>query len=399
MPVTIKENLATRGDPTPLGTAAVDLVPAAADAPPAARLRETGAVMIAKTTMPDYGMLSSGLSSFHKTARNPWDRGKTPGGSSAGAGAAAAAGYGPLHLGTDIGGSLRLPAGWCGIFTLKPSLGRIPIDPPYMGRAAGPMTRSVADAASLMQVLTLPDARDSMNLPYQDIAWQQFDQGAEKLKGLRIGLLLEAGCGLAVEPEIRAAVEHAARLFERAGAVVVPMQPFMTQAMLDGMDHFWRMRTHIDMKALPAVRKAKVLPYIQQWGDSATGMSGEAVFKAFNQFHATRLASVSACSHFDYVISPTSPVPAPPAEWASPTNDPRRPLEHIGFTVPYNMSEQPASSINCGYTASGLPIGLQIAGQRFDDLGVLQISRAFELIRDAQRPWPQPPSEALQHVD
>jgi aspartyl-tRNA(Asn)/glutamyl-tRNA(Gln) amidotransferase subunit A len=153
------------------------------------------------------------------------------------------------------------------------------------------------------------------------------------------------------------------------------------------------------MKALPAARKARVLPYIQQWADSAAGMSGEAVFRAFSQFHATRLAAVSALRAFDYVISPTSPVPAPPADWASPTNDPLRPLEHIGFTVPYNMSEQPAASINCGYTAGGLPIGLQIAGQRFDDLGVLQVSRAFELIRDAQRPWPQPPSEALQHVD
>ena len=399
VPVTIKDNIATEGDPTPLGTAAVELVPAAADAPPAARLKETGAVIIAKTTMPDYGMLSSGLSSFHKLARNPWDRSKTPGGSSAGAGAAAAAGYGPLHLGTDIGGSLRLPAGWCGIFTLKPSLGRVPIDPPYMGRAAGPMTRSVADSALLMQVLSLPDARDSMNLPWQDIPWHQFDQGVDRLKGLRIGLLLEAGCGLAVEPEVRAAVEHAARLFERAGAVVASMQPFMTQAMLDGMDHFWRMRSHIDMKGLSAAKKARVLPYIQHWADSAAGMSGEAVFRAFSQFHATRLAAVKALRAFDYVISPTSPVPAPPADWASPTNDPLRPLEHIGFTVPFNMSEQPASSINCGYTATGLPIGLQIAGQRFDDLGVLQVSRAFELIRGAQRPWPQPPSEALQHVD
>ena len=119
-------------------------------------MREAGAVIVAKTTMPDYGMLSSGLSSFHKLARNPWDLGKTPGGSSAGAGAAAAAGYGPLHIGTDIGGSLRLPASWCGIFTLKPSLGRIPIAPPYMGRAAGPMTRSVADSAWFMRVLSLP---------------------------------------------------------------------------------------------------------------------------------------------------------------------------------------------------------------------------------------------------
>ncbi|MCG2591769.1 amidase [Ramlibacter sp. XY19] len=399
VPVTIKDNIATRGDPTPLGTAATPATPAGADAPPAARVREHGGVVLAKTTMPDYGMLSSGLSSYHKLARNPWDRTRTPGGSSAGAGSAAAAGYGPLHIGTDIGGSLRLPASWCGIFTLKPSLGRIPIDPPYIGRAAGPMTRTVADAALFMDVLARPDDRDSMNLPQQDIAWSAFDAGVEKLRGLRIGLLLEAGCGLAVEPEVAEAVKRAAALFERAGAVVAPMQPFMTQAMLDGMDHFWRMRSHVDMKALQPQAKAKVLPYIQQWADSAVGMSGEAVFRAFHQFHLTRLAAVEACRPFDYVLSPVSPVPAPPAEAASPTNDPMRPLEHIGFTVPFNMSEQPAASVNCGYTSRGWPIGLQIAGKRFDDLGVLQVARAFELIREPQRPWPQPPSEALHHVD
>ena len=399
VPVTIKDNIATKGDPTPLGTAATELVGAAADAPPAARMRESGAVILGKTTMPDYGMLSSGLSSYHKLARNPWDFTKTPGGSSAGAGAAAAAGYGPLHIGTDIGGSLRLPAGWCGIFTLKPSLGRIPIDPPYMGRAAGPMTRTVGDAALMMQVLSLPDARDSMSLPYQDIDWHGFDRGAERLKGLRIGLMLEAGCGLTVDPEVAAAVKAAAQVFERAGAVVAPMQPFMTQGMLDGMDHFWRMRSHIDMRALAPEVKARVLPYIQQWADSAAGMSGEAVFRAFSQFHSTRVAAVNACRAFDYVISPVSPVPAPPAEWASPTNDPMRPLEHIGFTVPYNMSEQPAASINCGFTQAGLPIGLQIAGQRFDDLGVLQVARAYELLRGPQRPWPQPPSDALRQLD
>jgi aspartyl-tRNA(Asn)/glutamyl-tRNA(Gln) amidotransferase subunit A len=399
VPATIKDNIATRGDPLPLGTAASELAPAAADAPPAARVREAGGVIIAKTTMPDYGMLSSGLSSFHPLARNPWDLTKTPGGSSAGAGAAAAAGYGPLHIGTDIGGSLRLPAGWCGIFTLKPSLGRIPIDPPYTGRAAGPMTRTVADAAWFMQVLALPDVRDSMSLPPQAIPWEQFDLGAEKLKGLRIGLLLDAGCGLPVDPEVRAAVEHAARRFERAGAVVAPMRPFFTRTMLDGMDHFWRMRSHVDMKSLPAQRKAKVLPYIQQWADSAAGMDGEAVFHAASQFHATRVATVAACSGFDYVISPTSPVPAFPAELPSPTNDPLRPLEHIAFTVPLNMSEQPAASINCGYTRSGLPIGLQIAGARFDDLGVLQVARAFELIRDEQQPWPVPPTDAVDHLD
>ena len=392
VPVTIKENIATQGDPTPLGTAAVPLVPAAADAPPAARLREAGAVMVAKTTMPDYGMLSSGLSSFHPLSRNPWDVSKGPGGSSAGGGAAAAAGYGPLHIGTDIGGSLRLPASWCGIFSLKPSLGRIPIDPPYTGRAAGPMTRTVQDAALMMQVLSQPDARDSMSLPYQPIAWGEYDQGVQRLRGLRLGLLLDAGCGLPVEDEVRAAVEHAARLFEQAGAQVSLMQPFMTQAMLDGMDHFWRMRSYTDLQALPEAQRAKVLPYIRAWAESAAGMTGTQVFQASQQFHTTRVATVKACSGFDYVLSPVAPMPAFAAELPSPTNDPLRPLEHIGFTVPFNMSEQPAASVNCGYTASGLPIGLQIAGARFDDLGVLQVARAFELIRDPQRPWPQPPA-------
>ena len=391
VPVTIKENIATQGDPTPLGTAAVPLVPAAADAPPAARLREAGAVMVAKTTMPDYGMLSSGLSSFHPLSRNPWDVSKGPGGSSAGAGAAAAAGYGPLHIGTDIGGSLRLPASWCGIFSLKPSLGRIPIDPPYTGRAAGPMTRTVQDAALMMQVLSQPDVRDSMSLPYQPIAWGEYDQGVQRLRGLRLGLLLDAGCGLPVEAEVRAAVEHAARLFEQAGAQVSLMQPFMTQAMLDGMDHFWRMRSYTDLQALPEAQRAKVLPYIRAWAESAAGMTGTQVFQASQQFHTTRVATVKACSGFDYVLSPVAPMPAFAAELPSPTNDPLRPLEHIGFTVPFNMSEQPAASVNCSYTASGLPIGLQIAGARFDDRGVLQGAHACEQIRGPQRPWPQPP--------
>ena len=392
VPLTLKDNIATQGDPMPLGTAASDLTPAPNHAPPAARLLEAGAVLICKTTMPDYGMLSSGLSSFHALARNPWDLSKTPGGSSAGGGAAAAAGYGPLHLGTDIGGSLRLPASWCGIFSLKPSLGRVPIDPPYTGRAAGPMTRSVADAALMMQALAQPDARDSMSLPHQDIAWDDLGAGVDPLRGLRIGLLLDAGCGLPVEPEVRAAVERAALRLQQAGAHVEPLPPFLTPVMLDGMDHAWRMRSHLDLAALPPEKKALVLPYIRHWADSAAAMTGPEVFAAVSQFHATRVVTVRACQPFDFVISPTAPMPAFAAELPSPTNDPLRPLEHIAFTVPFNMSEQPAASINCGYTSSGLPIGLQIAGRRFDDLGVLQVAHAFELLRDAQRPWPTPPA-------
>ena len=389
VPVTIKENIATRGVPVPLGTAATELVPAAADAPPAARLREAGAVILCKTTMPDYGMLSSGLSSFHQLTRNPWDLSKNPGGSSAGAAAAAAAGYGPLHVGTDIGGSLRLPAGWCGIFTLKPSLGRIPIFPPYAGRVAGPMTRSVADSALMMSTLTLPDVRDTMSLPYQSIEWQQLDRD---IKGLRIGLLLDAGWGMAVEPEVRAAVEAAARRFEAAGAIITPIQPFTTRSMVDGIDDFWRTRSWLDLSALPEARRARVLPYIAEWARGGAGLSGERVFRGYSQMGAMRDAAVAATRPFDMLLSPTAPMPAFAAEWAGPSNDPARPFEHIAFTLPFNMSEQPAASINCGTTASGLPIGLQIVGQRFDDLGVLQVSRAFEQLRPAQRPWPTPPA-------
>jgi aspartyl-tRNA(Asn)/glutamyl-tRNA(Gln) amidotransferase subunit A len=397
VPVTVKDNIATQGDPVPLGTRAVPPVPAGADAPPAARLREAGAVLVSKTTMPDYGMLSSGLSSFHPLSRNPWDVALTPGGSSAGAGAAAAAGYGPLHLGTDIGGSIRLPAAWCGVVGLKPSLGRVPIDPPYMGRAAGPMTRTVADAALLMQVLARPDARDSMSLPPQAIDWSLAWRQDKPLRGLRIGLLLDAGCGLPVVPPVGVAITHAAHLFEAHGARVDTLAPFMTPEMLDGLDHFWRMRSMLELDALDAPARASVLPVIRTWADSARGMSGAEVFRAYAQTHATRVATTRAMQGFDYVISPVSPNAPAPAEWASPTNDPLRGLEHIGFTVPFNMGEQPAVSVNCGYMDSPatpgakLPIGLQIAGQRFDDLGVLQMARAFEQLRGPQRPWPEPP--------
>jgi Asp-tRNA(Asn)/Glu-tRNA(Gln) amidotransferase A subunit family amidase len=389
VPATLKENIATRGVPQPIGTAATELAPAPEDAPPAARLREAGAVIVCKTTMPDWGMLSSGLSSFHALARNPWNPALNPGGSSAGAGAAAAAGYGPLHLGTDIGGSVRLPAGWCGIVGLKPSNGRVPIKPPYYGRVAGPMTRSVEDTALLMQVLSQPDARDTMSLPPAAIDWTRLRRD---VKGLRVGLLLDAGWGLAVEPETAAAVQAAAQAFEAAGAIVEPLAPFTTRTMIDGMDHFWRLRSWLDFQALPPERQAKVLPYIRDWIVTARALSGADVFRGFSQMGAIRDATIAATLAFDFVLSPTSPVVTFPAEWASPINDPQRPFEHIAFTLPFNMSEQPAASINCGFTQSGLPIGLQISGRRFDDLGVLQLARAWEEMRGPQRPWPTVPA-------
>jgi len=393
VPATLKDNIATQGEPLPIGTAATPLTPADADAPPAARLREAGAIVFSKTTMPDYGMLSSGLSSLHGNSFNPWDTSKTPGGSSSGAGAAAAAGYGPLHVGTDIGGSIRLPATWCGIFGFKPSLGRIPIGIPYTGRCAGPMTRSVQDAALMMQVLAQYDAHDSMALPPQDIAWQDCHMPPEQLRGLRIGLWLDAGLGLAPQPAVRAAVEQVARWLESAGAHVEPLAPWLAADVYQGLDRFWRMRSHVDIQALSEARRAAVLPFIRQWAEGAAPLAAQEMFHAAQQSYVMRVATVRATARYDYVISPVSPVVAFDATLPCPTNDPQRPLEHVCFTVPFNMSEQPAASLPCAFDGK-LPIGVQVAGKRFDDLGVLRVCRALEQLRPALAQWPQLPAQA-----
>jgi len=388
VPVTIKDNVATKGQPVPLGAASVPLLPATADAPPAARLREAGAIIFSKTTMPDYGMLSSGLSSFHPLTRNPWDLSKNPGGSSAGAGAAGAAGYGPLHLGSDIGGSVRLPSGWCGLVGLKPSFGRVPIDPPYVGRTAGPMTRTVDDAALMMSVLSKPDRRDGMGLPTNDINWKALDKSPRKL---RIGLMLDPGAGQAVEKPVRGVAVKAAKAFESAGAVVTEVGGILTREMLDGLDNFWRARMWDEFLKLPPSERGKTLPYIYQWAEKATKLSSVDVIRGFNVTMAIRAGAAKLFSDLDYLISPVSPMVNFGAELASPIHDPDKPFEHICYTVPWNMAENPAISVNGGYDAKGFPIGVQIVGRRFDDIGVLAMAKTFEGLRGPQRPWPTPP--------
>jgi len=390
VPVTIKDNIATKGQPVPLGAASVPLVPAERDAPPVARLREAGAVIFSKTTMPDYGMLSSGLSSFHALTRNPWDLGKNPGGSSAGAGAAGAAGYGPLHLGTDIGGSVRLPAGWCGLVGLKPSLGRVPIDPSYVGRVAGPMTRTVDDAALMMSVLSKPDRRDGMSLPAHTINWKALEKSPRKL---RIGLMLDLGVGQPLEKPVRDVALNAAKAFESAGAVITEVDGILTRENLDGLDNFWRARMWDDLSKLPEKERAKALPYIYQWAEAGAKLSGVDVIRGFNATMAIRAAAAKLFCELDYVLSPVSPVVNFPAEFAAPLNDPAKPFEHICYTVPWNMSENPAVALNGGYDRHGFPIGVQIVGRRFDDIGVLAMAKAFEGLRGPQEPWPSPPGK------
>jgi aspartyl-tRNA(Asn)/glutamyl-tRNA(Gln) amidotransferase subunit A len=389
VPVTIKDNIATKGVSVPLGAATTKLVPAETDSPPPARLREAGAIIFSKTTMPDFGMLSSGLSSFHPLTRNPWDLRMNPGGSSAGAGAAGAAGYGPLHLGTDIGGSVRLPACWCGLVALKPSLGRVPVDPPYVGRVVGPMTRTVDDAALMMSVMAKPDRRDGMSLPPDNINWKALDKSSRKL---RIGLMLDLGVGQALEKKVRDVVVKAAQAFEAAGAVVTEVKGILTRGMLDGLDNFWRARLWDDLSQLTPAERARALPYILRWAEGGAKLSGVDAVRGFNATMAIRSAAGKLFADLDYVISPVSPVVKFAAELAAPLNDPDKPFEHICYTVPWNMAENPAVSINGGYDEAGFPIGVQIVGRRFDDLGVLGMAKAFEGLRGAQRPWPSPPA-------
>jgi Asp-tRNA(Asn)/Glu-tRNA(Gln) amidotransferase A subunit family amidase len=391
VPITIKDNIPVKGFATPVGTAAGDMTPAAADGPPAARVREAGCVIIGKTTMPDYGMLVSGVSSLHGITRNPWNLSRNTGGSSSGAGASLVAGYTPVALGTDIGGSVRLPAAYNGVFALKPSLGRVPIYPPYLGRVVGPMTRTVADAALLMTALTKPDARDYMALPYQEIDWPNALEGDAhtELKGKKLGLLLDIGIGLAPAPAVRTAITTAAKAFERAGATVELVAPFLNGEIAAGLDGFFQARLLAEFQQLPPERQEKVLPFIVAWCRRAEKLSAADAARNLSLVMLMREKAVATTEPYDFLITPTSPITAYAAEEATPGNDPAHPFEHICFTAPFNMSEQPAASICAGYDEDGMPIGLQIIGHRFDDAGVLRMARAYEALRPPQRAWPE----------
>jgi aspartyl-tRNA(Asn)/glutamyl-tRNA(Gln) amidotransferase subunit A len=230
-----------------------------------------------------------------------------------------------------------------------------------------------------MAELSRPDPRDATSLPPQAIAWDRLDD--LDLRGLRLGLLVDAGWGLTPEPRQVDIVTAAARAFEAAGCIVEPLAPFTTHEMADCIDLFWRMRSWLDLQALPPERRERVLPFIRAWAGRGAGYSAAQVFHGHAQMAVLRDAAVAACARFDFVLSPVAPVPAFPALHASPTNDPAQAMAHIGFTLPFNMSEQPAIAVPAGMTADGLPVGLQIAGRRHDDLGVLRLARAWERLR------------------
>ncbi|KKI21574.1 MULTISPECIES: amidase [unclassified Leucobacter] len=378
VPATVKENIARAGRPKPAGTALPNPPIAAANAPTTDRLLEAGVVILGSTTMPDWGMLSSGVSSRHGITRNGLDPALTSGGSSAGAGTAAAAGYGPLHVGTDIGGSIRLPGTWQGLTALKPSEGLIPLDVPYTGRAAGPLTRTAADAIRLMSIIAKPDARDYLTRAYPPMDWS-----LEPLApaGLRVAVQLDAGSGLPVEPETRAFIEAAAERFAAAGAVVEPLDPFVPADVLDGLVDFWRSRSFADLELLSDADRALVLPFIARWCSAGADFSAAQTVR--NRGCADEMARLTraATTPYDLVLSPVSPVAAFAAEDPMPITDPLRTMGHISFTAPYNMSGQPAVSIGAGIQADGRTVGLQIAGPIGSDDRLLRVAHWFETVR------------------
>ena len=376
VPITIKDNIATVDDPTPMGIAGNLASVATENAPAVARVKEAGLVILGKTTMPDYGMLAAGISSLHGVTRNPWRTTCNTAGSSSGAGAALAAGYTPLALGTDIGGSIRAPAAACGVVGLKPSFGRVPIDVPFFGRTTGPMARSVRDVATLLDIISLPDYRDSTALPPTTTVHGHIEP--RSVKGLRVGLMTNAGSGLATEPEIDHAIERIAAALSDAGAIIEPRSPFVEPDMISSIALIWRERVLLDIDHRPEPIRLAIHPFIKQWAEVARNRTAMDVAAALNTVFVVRQACNRAMQGVDFLLTPTLPIAGWPAEHACPGNDPGKPYEHLAFLAPFNQSEQPAMSVPAAVSSDGLPIGLQIIGHRFDDAGVIGLALTVE---------------------
>lgn len=372
VPITLKENVHRRGVPNWTGCAAVEPVIPEQDSVITRRVQDAGMLVVGSTTMPDWGMLSSGHSSKHGQTISPLDPSWGTGGSSSGAGVAAAAGYGPLHLGTDIGGSIRLPGTWLGLATLKPSAGRIPLHAPYLGRVAGPMSRSAADGALLMEVLSGPDPMDWTSLPEQQIDWRAtvFDP-----QDLRVAVWTDAGYGMPADPHVASVSQDVAERLAAAGAVAHEVEPWLTQDLLDGVNLFWQVRSWADFNRIDEVAQDKVLPYVADWvreGARASGLDVMDGYHAFYQVQARTVEMWQALGDPDLLISPAAPCAAPDATLPMPFPEDGHGMWHINFTMPWNMTGQPAGTVNGGAMPDGRPVGVQVVGRPFDDGGVLR---------------------------
>jgi aspartyl-tRNA(Asn)/glutamyl-tRNA(Gln) amidotransferase subunit A len=379
VPVSIKDLVLTKGWPTLRGSKTVDPKgPWNDDAPASARLREHGAVLLGKTTTPEFGWKGVTDSALTGITRNPWNPDKTPGGSSGGAAAALAAGMGPLAVGTDGGGSIRIPCSFSGLFGLKPSFGRVPAWPlsPF-GTVAhvGPMTRSVADAALMLNVLALPDARDWHALPYDARDYRTGLDGG--VADLRIAFSPDLGYAK-VDPEIAALVKKAASVFADLGARVEEKNPgfenpeaiFRTQ---------WFSGAALLLRDFTAEKKKLVDPGLLEVAAEGQKIGAMEVLEA--QIKRGALGAHMNRFHRDYdlLLTPTLAVPAFDVGREYPPGN-KRWTDWTPFTYPFNLTQQPAASIPCGFTRAGLPVGLHIVGPRYADALVLRAARAYETV-------------------
>jgi aspartyl-tRNA(Asn)/glutamyl-tRNA(Gln) amidotransferase subunit A len=380
VPVSIKDLILTRGWPTLRGSRTVDpRQPWDVDAPVTARLREAGAVILGKTSTPEFGCKGETNSPLNGLTRNPWNLAKTPGGSSGGAAAAVAAGMGPLAVGTDGAGSVRIPAAFCGTFGLKPSFGRVPAYPlsPFGSVShLGPHTMRVRDAALMMNALKRPDARDWTSLPPDGCDYLVgLDDG---IRGLRIGYSPTLGYAKNVHHEIAAAVDGAARQFEALGARIERVDPGIDDP-LEITTGLWFVGSWTLWNTLTPEQQALTDPDF-----SAQAQLG-ATFSALDvqRLNLRRGALGSHMRQFmqrwDLLLTPTIAVPAFDALPAGHDRmDPSTMLGWTPFSYPFNLTQQPACTIPCGLTTGGLPIGLQIVGPMFGDAMVLRAARAYE---------------------
>ncbi len=375
VPVTIKDLFLTKGWPTLRGSTLVKRdQPWEEDAPPVARLREHGAVLLGKTTMPEFGWKALGDSPLTGITRNPWNLAHTPGGSSAGAAAALAAGIGPLALGTDGGGSIRIPCGFTGLAGLKPSFGRVPAYPPSVfGLVAhnGPMARSVADLALLLNVIAGADDRDVYGLPPDG---RDYTQGLDDgVKRLRIAFSPALGYGR-VDAEVAAAVERAARRFAELGAAVETVDPGFDDPAQAWLTLWWAGAAKAMSVFSTAERRRLEGAHRLSRGVPGVADGGQGHRPVAHQMVGRRPAH----RHLLHDAREERDLLRHQRARAGRVADARILVGQGRRRHPFNLTRQPAASVPCGLTEAGLPIGLHIVGRMHEDALVLRAARAYE---------------------
>jgi aspartyl-tRNA(Asn)/glutamyl-tRNA(Gln) amidotransferase subunit A len=389
VPVALKDTLLTRGWPRLLGSRTIDPNQAwEEDAPVPSRLRAEGAVFFGKTTTPEFGWKGVTDSPLSGITRNPWDLERTPGGSSGGSAVAVLSGICPLAVGTDAGGSIRIPASFCGIVGHKPTFGRVAAYPPSVfGDVAhvGPMSRTVEDAALMLDAMKGPDSRDWHCLPDDGIAFRERIQDGS-LKGRRIALSPTLGYAEPSAP-VRSAIERAAQVFAELGAIVEPADPFNESPMpifqTLALGAFWAL-----LRAQKPEAVELMDPGLVEMCRRGEAVTQEQYVEAVGQRAVLGQRLRLFFDRFDLLLSPTMPIPAAYADpRADDVPNPTNAWSWVTYTYAFNLTKNPSCSIPCGFT-DGLPIGLMVTSALYDDLSVLQACRSYE--EAAGQAWPSP---------